>query len=585
MKKISIIVQFKDADSAVSRLRSLGLLHVENQQAPKGKDINTLLEDIAFVNSTLEVLYETKFSQEFKVPEDKELSDWRFVLRRIIDLGKRFDQLEEYSLNLINQISDWQAWGDFDPEEIKRLSEKNIFIRLYQIPVKELKGLPPSVIVKKISVKGGIVNCVLISRQNLEIPFKEVAMPKISLQKMQARISEDSRMMDTIKLEIRRHFCYKQSFEQVKKGLEKELEFHEVLRGMVESGNIMYLTGYAPFDAVETLIEISRQEKWGIIVNDPSEDDRIPTLVRNPRWISIIRPVFKMLEIVPGYHELDISPWFLIFFSVFFGMIIGDAGYGSIYFLLTLFAQRKWGKRLRDKSVFKLFYTLSTCAIIWGILTGTFFGQEWLVRIGLKPLIPALSNTRNIQAFCFFLGALHLTLAHSWRALLKLPHLLALADIGWVFVLWAAFFFAKMLILADALPVYANWLLIAGVILVMFFTNPQKNILKAVAGGLGALALSLMNNFTDVVSYVRLFAVGLAGVAIADTFNNMAASIGTSSIVAIFASGFIILTGHSLNLLLGPMSVLVHGVRLNVLEFCGHANVSWSGFAYKPLKE
>jgi len=253
MKKISIIVQSKDADSAISRLRALGLLHVENQQAPKGKDINALLEDIALVNSTTEVLYETKFSQELKVPEDREISDWRFVSRHIIDLGKRFNQLEEYSINLIDQISDWQAWGDFDPEEIKRLSEKNIFVRLYQIPVKELKDVPSSVMLKKISTLRGIANCVVISREKTGIPFKEVVLPRTSLQKMKARISEDSRMMDAIKTEIRRHFCYKQSFERVKKEMEKELEFHQVLRGMGESGNIMYLTGFAPIDALEKL--------------------------------------------------------------------------------------------------------------------------------------------------------------------------------------------------------------------------------------------------------------------------------------------------------------------------------------------
>ena len=92
-----------------------------------------------------------------------------------------------------------------------------------------------------------------------------------------------------------------------------------------------------------------------------------------------------------------------------------------------------------------------------------------------------------------------------------------------------------------------------------------------------------MNNFTDVVSYVRLFAVGLAGVAIADAFNVMAFGSAAKGIGAIIGGVLILIAGHTLNFVLGPMSVLVHGVRLNVLEFCSHANVSWSGFAYKPF--
>ena len=161
-----------------------------------------------------------------------------------------------------------------------------------------------------------------------------------------------------------------------------------------------------------------------------------------------------------------------------------------------------------------------------------------------------------------------------------MPSLSALSDAGWVCVLWSAFFIAKTLILNDPFPYFGKWLIITGLGLVIFCTNPQRNILKAVASGLGAVALSLMNNFTDVVSYVRLFAVGLAGVAISDTVNSLAAGFGAGVI-----SVLIIFLGHTINIVLGPMSVLVHGIRLNVLEFSGHASLSWSGTAYKPLKE
>jgi V/A-type H+-transporting ATPase subunit I len=169
--------------------------------------------------------------------------------------------------------------------------------------------------------------------------------------------------------------------------------------------------------------------------------------------------------------------------------------------------------------------------------------------------------------------------------ILKLPSLTAWADAGWICILWSAFLLAKVLILGNSFPAIGKWLIITGILSVIFFTSPQKNIFKAIGAGLGALALSLMNNFTDVVSYMRLFAVGLAGVAIANTFNSLAAGVGRGNIFAIFLSLIIIIAGHALNLLLGPMSVLVHGIRLNVLEFCGHVDVKWSGFAYKPLKE
>lgn len=351
---------------------------------------------------------------------------------------------------------------------------------------------------------------------------------------------------------------------------------------MGEAGELAYVTGYIPFDAAVALSDLAKKERWGIFVTDPSEEDSVPTLIRNKPWITTISPLFKLLEVIPGYRELDVSPLFLIFFSLFFGMIIGDAGYGLIYLFLTALTQKKMGKKIADHTPFFLFYVLSSCAILWGLVTGTFFGQEWYLKAGLKPLVPALNNTKIMQTFCFFLGAFHLTLAHLWRALLQLPALTVGAEIGWIAVLWAAFFLAKTLILGDMFPFFGKWLIIGGLTLVIFCSSPQRNIFKTIGKGLATVALSAVNNFTDVVSYIRLFAVGLAGVAIADTVNTLAVSAGGASWLVFV---LIILVGHTINFVLGPMSVLVHGVRLNVLEFSSHAGVAWSGVKYRPLQE
>jgi V/A-type H+-transporting ATPase subunit I len=230
-----------------------------------------------------------------------------------------------------------------------------------------------------------------------------------------------------------------------------------------------------------------------------------------------------------------------------------------------------------------LFYILSSCAIIWGVLSATFFGQEWMPA-SVKPLIPGLRDERIVQSFCFLLGVSQLSIAHLWRFVLKFPSLAAWADMGWVCILWAAFFLAKFLVLGYTFPVFGKWLIVLGAGLVLFFSHPNRNPLKGVGQGLGALLLNLMNNFTDIVSYVRLFAVGLATVAVADAFNKMALSIGFNNIFTGIATAMILILGHGLNILLGPMSVLVHGVRLNVLEFCNHLDIKWSGFSYKPLK-
>jgi V/A-type H+-transporting ATPase subunit I len=583
MKKSSIIILAKDTQNSLKDLRRLGVLHIEHHRVPQGKDINILKDEIILLNETFGILVQTDPSCPSLVENaEVKVDDWKHIARHIIDTNKRIEQAEEYGRNLSIQMEQWKPWGDFDPEEIKKLREKGIYIKLYQVPYKNIKELPKDLAIKTIFMEKGIAHCLAVGQKEFSLSFKEISLPQMGIETMRKRLLEDKEVIKGLKEDLRRSCNYYQRLIKIKKKLEKELEMQEAMRGMGEAGELAYVTSYIPVDAVQDLSDLAKKERWGISITDPSEEDSIPTLIRNKRWITTISPLFKMLALIPGYRELDVSPLVLIFFSLFFAMIIGDAGYGLIFFSLTAFAHKKMGKKIADHTPFFLFYVLSSCTILWGLVTGTFFGQEWYLKAGLKPLIPALTNTKVLQAFCFFIGALQLTLAHLWRALRQLPALTVAAEIGWIAVLWAAFFLAKTLILGDMFPFFGKWLIIGGISLVIFFSSPQRNILKTIAKGLASVALSLVNNFTDVVSYIRLFAIGLAAVAIADTVNTLAASAGGGNWLI---SAPILLVGHTINFVLGPVGVLVHGVRLNVLEFSSHIGVSWSGVTYQPLKE
>lgn len=582
MKKVTFIVVDRDARIAVERIRKEGVLHVEHHRAPYSDDILRLQEDSALVTSALQVMRFFAQEPQAKQAPEKPEADWRTRARHILDLGKRAEQLEAYGRTLQGSINQWCHWGDFDPRLVDRLRAKGVRVKLYQLPVKQVAEFPSSVTVRVIKTVGGLAYCVALSLSDFQGPAKEIPLPAQGCAEMRARLQKDTRALQAIRDEIRSSQGWYFDLRAAQALLEKQVIFRQALAGMGKRGALTYLTGYVPAESIEQIRSLSRTEGWALYVQDPGSDDAVPTLLRNPRWVDIISPVFRLLEIIPGYAEFDISPLFLLFLGLFFGMIIGDAGYGAVYFLLTLLLHRKFARKAGDTRVFYLLYLFSSFAIFWGLLTGTVFGQEWYLKAGLHPLIPVLNDTKFIQAFCFFLGAFHLTLAQGWQGIRKLPSLVALADAGWICVLWSAFFIAKMLILDDPLPPWVKILAIAGVTLVVLFTNPSRNPLKTVGSGLGAVALNLMNNFTDVVSYVRLFAVGLAGVAIADTVNSLAAGFGSSNAVV---AGVIVFIGHTINIVLGPMSVLVHGIRLNVLEFSGHAGLSWSGVAYRPLKD
>ncbi len=584
MKKATILFESRDAEATVQSLRASGVLHVEHQNPPEGRDISVLQEKVALIDSSFDVMQEAMEPGKTVQPQKEISGDWTGIADRLVELGRSREQLETSSRNIIGQINEWERWGDVDLSQILQLRQNGIYLKLYQMPVKETGTFPDNVIVKTIFISGDIAHCAVISRTNFECAFPEVAPPKLSVSLLRSRLAENAKAMEMITTEIVGTASYYETLFTIRKKLEKEIEFQQVLGGMGREGAISYVTGYIPFDIEGDLITKARDNRWGVMITEPSAEDNVPTLLRNPRWVTMIEPVLNLLGLTPGYHELDVSMLFLIFFSIFFGILIGDAGYGLVYILLTLllmiWLQKKMKLDKEMKTVVSLFFLLGSCTVIWGLLTGTFFGQGWLT-----PLVPQLNNPNVMGTFCFFLGALHLSIAHAWRAYLKFPSLTALTDVGYICILWTAFFLARTLILGDAFPTWGIWLVAAGVVLVILFTNPRRHsIFRGIGEGLGTMALSFMNNITDVISYIRLFAVSLASLAVAETTNYLASGFGSGAI-ALAAGVVILLFGHSLNMILGLMSVLVHGVRLNVLEFSGHANVTWSGTTFEPLKE
>ncbi|MGB4235835.1 MAG: hypothetical protein WBJ52_07205 [Methanoregulaceae archaeon] len=584
MRKATIIFKSRDAGATVTTLRKLGVMQVEHLEPPEGRDISSLLEKVTLIDSSIDVLNRVPLSERAIQQQSPISGDWMAVAAGIIEMGRKQEQLELSGRNILGQMNEWERWGDIDQAQVRSLAQHGIYLKLYQVPVKEIGNFPNDVVVKTVFSAGDMSNVAVISRRQFECDFKEVIPPDQGLSALRSRLAEHTRNAETITSEIASCAGYYDALLDIKRNLEKEIEFQQVLAGMGRDGELSYVTGYIPFDREDFLIAEARKNVWGILIAEPTQTDNVPTLLRNPRWVEIITPVFGLLGLTPGYRELDISLVFLIFFSIFFGILIGDAGYGLAYIAITLVLSL-WLKKKEMltgemRTAFLLFYLLGSSAVVWGALTGTFFGQ-W----GLPAPVPRLNDPAFVTSFCFFLGALHLSIAHAWKAVLKFPSVTALADVGYICILWTAFFLANTLILGDPFPDLGIGLVIAGIIFVILFTNPRRsNFLRGIGEGMGTIALSFMNNITDVISYIRLFAVGMATVAVANTTNYLASGFG-SGIIALVAGAVILLSGHSLNLILGLMSVLVHGVRLNVLEFSGHANVTWNGIPFEPLKE
>ena len=365
-----------------------------------------------------------------------------------------------------------------------------------------------------------------------------------------------------------------------------------MIAGVGEEDDLAYLQGFCPEETVPQLKKLAEKDGWGYVIENPDDPAEVPTLIRNPKWIRIIEPLFNFMGTLPGYNEPDVSLVFLAFFSIFYAMIVGDAGYGLIFLITTFIFARK--KKDAPREFFNLMYLMSGTTIVWGLITGTWFGAEKISQLPfLKIFIidkiysfnPNPESQLFIMQLTFIIGVVQLSIGHLISAFRKMNSLTAIAEIGWVLVLGAVYFIANNIVLGKEMAGATMPLFISGVALILLFANFQKNIIKGILSTLGNLPLDIISSFSDVVSYIRLFAVGLATVIVATSFNQMAIGSGIDSILSGIIAAIILLLGHSINLALCGMSILVHGVRLNMLEFSGHVGVQWTGKAYKPFKE
>ena len=309
-----------------------------------------------------------------------------------------------------------------------------------------------------------------------------------------------------------------------------------------------------------------------------------------------------MLGTTPGYNEYDISMWFLLFFALFFAMIIGDAVYGLVFIAVAAAIQIKT-KKLTNLTM--LIYVMGGATLVWGALTGTWLGSEKAMEIPFLRMlvIPNIANypeyfgvsaddaQNTVMKFSFMIGTIQLSLACLMNFVrnFKQKSLAFVSDLATLATTISLYFLILMLVVGASVNVGLIFGIIGvSFVLVVLFGSQEagQSFASGVKAGLGGAFTTFLNtisSFGNVMSYIRLFAVGMASLAIAQSFNGMAGSLLHG--FALPAGILILVIGHALNLVMGLLSVVVHGMRLNLLEFSGQLGMEWAGIPYEPFKK
>lgn len=571
MKSVMLLCLAKDREATLRELRELGVLHLHPLRVPESKDLDQARARLAHITRALEALPTKGGSRPTGMPADQVVDKIWSLLGSIRDQNEELEEYRQERLRI-------EPFGSFDPQVVSELAAKKIFIKLYQIEPGREPTVPEDAVLKVLRRDKSGAYFAVISRAPVAIQAHEVRLPELSLNEIDRRISDIEGRLASTRQALQEHAGDLPAVRELARQAEDVVRFLEAREGMGSTKPLAYLHGYCPVESVEALRAAAARHGWGLRIADPEPDEPVPTLIRNPAWVRPIQTVFKAIGIVPGYREIDISAAFLMFLSLFFAMLVGDAGYGALFLALTWWARRKWPHAPPEP--FRLLAIMSVATIAWGVVTGTYFGLANVSGplAGLK--VSWLGDEDNVKHLCFLIGAIHLTIAHLWNAMRTWNSPQALAQVGWTCTTWTMYFAARNMVLGHPFPGWVLWMFLSGVILIVVFMTPPRA-LKSEWFNHVMLPLSLVSNFVDVVSYLRLFAVGFASYAVASSFNEMGTA-GSGFLSGVMGA-FVIFFGHALNITLAAMGVLVHGIRLNTLEFSSHMGMQWTGKPYTPF--
>ena len=600
MKKTIVLASASHKAELLSSLRDLGVMHVTDM-VTKSSALDELEKRRAEYSSVLQTLKERGDKKASCSDSGISFSE---IHPSIMALLSEEESLKEKVVALQAEKERIAPFGEFNPDSLKALAADGVEISLWIGSKKDMEALRASDIrYIPVSYAGKSLAAAVIGNEvpsglsltRFELPEKPLAAIDSELLAGRERLKE-------IDSKIKAASAYIPLYERALKAEDDSIVFEQVTE-TVSGDDIVYLTGYIPVSDVDRFVSYAKKEKLAYSLSDPGPDDNPPTKVRYKGFVRIVKPVFDILGTVPGYNEYDISSYFLVFFSLFFAMIIGDAGYGIIFILISLIMQLKT-KKCTDLNI--LVYVLGGATVVWGAVTGTWFGSlmilekiPFLQRLVIPPLanypelfgLDATYTQNMLMKFCFMLGTLQLSLGRVINIITKAKakDLSLVAEIGWLIDAILIYFLALNLVIGEPFPMKVIAMGVGtGFVLVCLFSAQGPGVpfgkgVKSSLGGFFTTFLDTISCFSNLMSYIRLFAVGMASLAIAQSFNSMGGGL-MGGFAAVFGI-LVIVIGHVLNLVMGILSVVVHGVRLNLLEFSGALGMEWAGYKYEPFRK
>jgi V/A-type H+-transporting ATPase subunit I len=582
MQKITLYGHRRDKAAAVLGLQNLGMVEII---AREGASAVPDVSPPGLVARGLAALrYLEKTYPKRPIARFTEDVDVEALVEEILTTRDRLREVSDQSDALEEKIAALTPFGQLPEGAGEGLGGYRLWG--YHLPLKAAAKLPAELIYQEVGRDTKEVRIVVIAKDMVPadiLPFPAIALGEslnALARELEAAEIEREALRDTrTRLTRYRGLLRK---HQVK-FQDKQARKH-ALRQMQDEDRFFWISGWAPASATDSLAKFAEANGLAIEFTEPAEQDTVPTLLANPPAYAGGEALVAFYQ-TPGYRAVDPSRVLFFSFPCFFAMILADAGYAL---LLTLALALGWKKISRSPTLAPmrpLLMLLCAFSLLYGMACGSYFGvapPPGSLLAAVAILDPRDVNTMLVISI--LVGCAHLLIAHGMMLFSPVARPRRIAALGWILGMSGALTLWQG---GEALATLAYALFAAAAALVAYGGSDRRvtnltSLLRRVADGFLSLT-GITKLFGDVMSYMRLFALGLAGASLAMTFNDLAAQIHEShpGIGLIFAL-IVLLVGHGLNLTLALMGGVVHGLRLNYIEF-----FNWSlgeeGRPFAPL--
>ncbi len=587
MTKYNFILLSGDVEDFLKKLQGVGVMDITRSTKPVDEKSETLSSKAGNYRKALSLLKNVQ-PAEFA---DKVYGD---LASNVIETVNEKEIATAQLYQLQKDMEERLPWGQFDIKNIKKLEEQGLKLHFYKVKTSNFNPeWNENYALSEISNDGTSTYFVVVSDdENYEFPLKELPAPDSDCTAIEKKINELIYEIEKKDRHLAELKCHEKDIQNEldKTLLKLDLHLAHISGTKAAEDYITVLEGFAPAEKEAELKEMLDREEVLYIVEKAKVDDNPPIKLKNNKFVSMFEILTDMYG-RPKYNEFDPTVFISIFFMLFFAFCMGDAGYGLVLIGASLALKKALGK------IAPLGITLGIATTVIGLLFHTFFSTDMLTwsiipEAVKKCMVPSqIAGFDGTMVLAIIVGIVHICLAmivKTYQATKVKGFFNSLGTWGWTLLIVGGVIVGGLALIGVIDSAITKWIIIGIGILsalgIFFLNDLHRNPLKNVGAGLWETYNTATGLLGDVLSYLRLYALGLAGAKLGEAFNAIGLqALGDGGAGWIWFI-LIVVVGHVLNVAMCILGAFVHPLRLNFLEFFKNSGYEGTGRKYNPLK-